>query len=432
MDTLINFTILFFVIAEYFSFFYMVMRKELQVFTRKRLLWGGAIFVFLIVFSFVEQGLTPLYFIGLLCSVGIIYLIFEVSIVNILKHCIMAYPALSILESIVVYVLHVITDIREKETAIVCMGCIVVVLWLYYVLLGRKLDKDAFRLTNREWMIVSGVMCLILGLISYFTYILTESVETYEKTIGLIPITAGGLAIFILIYAMIYYFNTNQKYQAERDFLEQYNELQKQYFEDLLRREQDTRQFRHDITAHLLQIQNFCKKGKYIEENQYISELLDEITLINKKGYCVGNDIIDTILNTYLSPFALICSIKVKGYINHEVGISRKDLCVIVYNLVKNAVEAVEQCTYEQKELIFEVNQGKQFLSIKMKNTADTEKITIRNELPVTGKENKRMHGIGIRNVKEVAETYHGSYQYWIENGYYIAEVQLQISPFND
>lgn len=226
---------------------------------------------------------------------------------------------------------------------------------------------------------------------------------------------------------MIYYFNTKQKYQTERDFLEQYNDQQKQYFEDLLKKEQDIRQFRHDITAHLLQIQNFCENEEYEKEEEYIRELLDEITLINKKGYRVGNDIIDTILNNYLAPISSTCLIKVKGYIDHEINNAGKDLCVIVSNLVKNAVEAVEKCTCEKKEIIFKVNQGKQFLGIKVKNTADTGDITIRNKYPVTGKENKRMHGLGIRNVKAVAEAYQGSYQYQIEKGYYVAEVQLQI-----
>lgn len=73
------------------------------------------------------------------------------------------------------------------------------------------------------------------------------------------------------------------------------------------------------------------------------------------------------------------------------------------------------------------MNQGKQFLSIKVKNTADTDNIIIRSEYPITGKENKRIHGLGIRNVKAVAETYQGSYQYRIEKRYYVAEVQLQV-----
>ena len=426
MVILVNIIFLLLLITEYASFFYTILQRELREFSKKRMIWSGVILVCVTALGFGEWSMISLYFTGLLLSTGTIYLIFEVPFINVVKCCITAYLALSILENVVVFILGVATDLGGKENGIICLGCIIALLWLYYALLGRKLDKDVLYLNGRMWLIVSGVMFLTFGLISYFTYILMEVIGTKEESIGVILITAEGLAIFVLIYAMIYYFNTKEKYQTQRDLLEQYSEQQKQYFEGLLKKEQDTRQFRHDITAHLLQIQNFCEKGDYKGEEQYIRELLDEITLINKKGYHVGNDIIDTLLNTYLSPLASECRIKVKGYAHPETGISRADLCVIVSNLVKNAAEAVEQCTREQKEIIFEVNLGKRFLSIKVRNTADPEKISIRDGYPVTEKNNKRLHGLGIRNVKAVAASYNGSYQYRIENGYYIAEVLLQ------
>lgn len=427
MDLLINFSILILVIIEYFSFFYTILRRNRKTFSRNLLVFGGALLVCLIGISFGEWRLTQLYFIGQMFSLGLIFWIFEISIIDILKLNMIAFPTLSILETIIIHVVQVVADGGEKKNQISCMIYIIVSLWFYYVLLGRKLDKEAFQMMDHVWPILSGVMFLICGLITYFTFVLEEVIETKEKMVGLILIIVGGLAIFILNYVMIYYFNTKQKYQMQSAFLEEYNKQQKRYFEDLLAKEQDTRQFRHDITAHLLQIQTLCEKEEYEEEKQYIRELLDELSFINKKGYCVGNDIIDTILNNYLSPITLVCSVEVKGYVSDDIGIAKKDLCVIVSNLVKNAVEAIEQCTCEHKEIIFEANQGKQFLSIKVKNTADSEKIHIQNKYPVTRKKDKRMHGLGIRNVKAVVESYSGSYQYQIENGYYIAEAQLMI-----
>lgn len=427
MDILINFIFLVLVFVEYFSFFYILLRREIREFTRIQLIGCGISLVCMAGLSFGEWRCTLFYFAGILISIGMNCLLFEKPTVNVVKLHITVYPALSILEAIILYVIEMIADMGERQNAIVCLMCVIAMIWVYYILLGRKLDKDAFYITGRVWLIVSLLMFLILGLISFFTYILTKLAGIREKTAGIVMITAGGLAIFISIYAMIYYFNTKQKYQTERDFLEEYNDQQKQYFENLLKKEQDTRQFRHDITAHLLQIQNFCENGAHEKEEQYIRELLNEISLINKKGYCVGNDIVDTILNTYLAPISSTCMIKVKGFVDHEINIAGKDLCVIVSNLVKNAVEAVEQCTCEKKEIVFEVNQGKQFLSIKVKNTADTDNIIIRSKYPITGKENKRIHGLGIRNVKAVAETYQGSYQYRIEKRYYVAEVQLQV-----
>ena len=43
------------------------------------------------------------------------------------------------------------------------------------------------------------------------------------------------------------------------------------------------------------------------------------------------------------------CKIDVKGYISDSLDIARRDLCILVSNLVKNAVEAVEQVPDIQK-----------------------------------------------------------------------------------
>lgn len=294
------------------------------------------------------------------------------------------------------------------------------------------MNKDAFQITEHVWLIVASVMIILCLLITYFTFLLTEIIVPKGKLIGIVLITSGILTIFILNYILIYYFNTKQNFQSQVSFLEQYNEQQKQYFEDLLTKEKNTRQFRHDITAHLLQIQNMSQKGLCEEESQYIKELLDEISLINQKGYSVGNDIIDTILTNYLTPISSTCTIKVIGYMDQELNISRKDLCVIVSNLVKNAVEAINNNTCTKNKLIFEVNQGKQFLEIKVINSMNIENVSIQNGHIITTKENKLLHGLGIQNIEETAKKYHGRYYYQIKDGYYSATVQLHIKPFVD
>ena len=105
--------------------------------------------------GFGEWSMISLYVTGVLLSTGTIYLIFEVPFINVVKCCITAYLALSILENVVVFILGMAADFGEKENGIICLVCIIALLWLYYALWGRKLDKDALYLTGRVWMIVS-------------------------------------------------------------------------------------------------------------------------------------------------------------------------------------------------------------------------------------------------------------------------------------
>lgn len=268
---------------------------------------------------------------------------------------------------------------------------------------------------------------MIVAMLSYFTFVLTEIVNKTPKNIAILLVTAGGLTIFILMYVMLFYINSNQKYQMQRDMMEQFNEQQKQYFEELLEKEQRTKKFRHDATSDLIQLQNFCENKNYAMLEQYLQEMLKEITVINKKGYNVGNEIVNIILNTHFASVETISDIKVKGAIDDDINISQRDLCVIVSNLVKNAVEAVKECSQEPKSILFEVNQGKKFLQIKVENTIGEKRILIENHYPVTDKTDKEKHGFGIQNVRMVAEKYKGEYRYKIEDGWYKAEVYLQM-----
>lgn len=427
MNQIIKFFNLVMIIVEYISFFYVIFRKTLRTYSWKRAVCGGIITLSLICASLQEWDITWILLCGLFISVFVAYLLFQISIKETIKLYLVAFPALSILESVVNYYLKIVFNFQETERTMVYMIVIVLGLWLYYVILGRKLEREAFQMSGWLWLIIAVVMFLLVGMISYFTYILTEVAGELQDNIGLLLLTTGGFAIFVLMYVMLYYFNIKQKYQLQSNMLEEYNEQQRQYFEELLQKEQDTRQFRHDITSELLQIQNFYNKGEYKEAQQYINEMLDEIKIINKKGYNVGNEIVNTILNSYFTPIEAECEIKIKGFIDNEIKISRRDLCVIVSNLVKNAVEAAGKCSEGNKKIIFEIRQGKQFLHIKVKNTAQCSTIITGKKYPVTSKEDKKLHGLGIQNIIKISKKYNGRYEYKIENGYYIGEVYLEI-----
>lgn len=427
MSQAINVLILIVIIIEYVSFFYTIMRKKLRACSRNRTIEGGMVLLFLFFISFRDWDRVRLLWLGLFVSVVVVYLLYEISLKEIIKLYFVAFPALSILESVVGYLLEVTIGLGETQRIIAYMVCIIAGLWVYYGILGRKLDREAFQMSEWIWAIISGVMFLLEGMLSYFTYVLMEISRMPQRNMGLLLLTTGGFAIFVLIYVMLYYFNIKQKYQLQSDMLEQYNEQQREYFEELLQKEQATRQFRHDVISDLLQIQNFCEKDENQKAQEYINEMLQEITNIGKKGYDVGNEIINTILNSYFTPIEKICDIKVKGFADDEIAVSQRDLCVVVSNLIKNAAEAVKQCSKESKKIVVEVSQGKQFLHIKVKNTVNTENLYIKDKLPVTSKENKEVHGLGIKNIIMTAEKYNGCYKYKLEEGCYIAEVYLEI-----
>ena len=170
----------------------------------------------------------------------------------------------------------------------------------------------------------------------------------------------------------------------------------------------------------------YCAKGEYDKLHLYLKEMLGSISEISKRQYDVGNDIVNTIINYYFLPIRDNSRILVKGYMQEEQAVSQRDLCILVSNLVKNAVEATAKIQEISREIIFEVQQGEKFLNIHLEISMEGQ-IKMKNGLPVTTKEDKKNHGLGLINVMDIIKNNDGSYRCTIEHHRYIVDIFLKM-----
>ena len=242
-----------------------------------------------------------------------------------------------------------------------------------------------------------------------------------------IPIIAGGvLGVLVLISTIIYYLNDIQKQNMKNIILEKYNKQQEEYYQNMLERETSTKQFRHDIINHLIQLQSFSKAGAYDKLNNYLSNILKDISNISNSQYDVGNMVINTMLDYYLIPLKNNCDIIVEGYISDNIIIGDTDMCIIVSNVIKNVVEAVSQIKNTSKEILFSVNQGEKFLRLCAENTIEKEVYINKNGQHITTKSDKENHGFGIGNIQKIVKKYGGLYNVYARNGRYKVEIILK------
>ena len=243
---------------------------------------------------------------------------------------------------------------------------------------------------------------------------------------GSIIILLGGLSICGMIIAVIYYFNGTEKYRLQNEMAEKYNEQQREYFTRLLEKEQDTKQFRHDIINHLLAMKDIADKEESFALQEYVQGLLQDINSEKYKQYDIGIDVVNTVLNYYLLPIKDNCIITLNGYMEEIGHYDQKDLCTLFSNIIKNAVEAVEKVEETNREIHIHVNQGKKYLNIEIGNTMCQELVLDENGFPLTSKNDKTNHGLGLQNVKKVVEKYNGTYEIKIEKNTFITEIYLK------
>ncbi|MGN0154500.1 MAG: sensor histidine kinase, partial [Lachnospiraceae bacterium] len=283
------------------------------------------------------------------------------------------------------------------------------ILWLYYFVIGKRLEQTLFQLPIKIWYLLDCIMLILTAMMEFFSYVIVEELPEGRVTgAGELLVISGGSLICILLLAMIYYYNRTQNFRLQKELAEIQNEQQREYFQQLLKKEEETRCFRHDIINDLLELQNYCEQQEYDKLKLYLKDTLGIVEDISKSSYDVGNDIINTVINYYLSPIKEKYDVEVDGYIDENILIEQRDLCIVSANLVKNAVEAVKKL--ESGEIRIRVSKGERYFSIKVENDFEGNLTWGKNGLPVTTKEIKNNHGIGLRNVNEVIRKYDGRY----------------------
>ncbi len=280
---------------------------------------------------------------------------------------------------------------------------IILVIWLYYIAIIKK-NSNFIKIPIKLKTIIILAIAGIVLMVEFIIYNM-PGLDKKFKIMG-IPIIVGGvLGVLVLISAIIYYLNDIQKQNMKNIILEKYNKQQEEYYQNMLERETSTKQFRHD---------------------NYLSNILKDISNISNSQYDVGNMVINTMLDYYLIPLKNNCDIIVEGYISDNIIIEDTDMCIIVSNVIKNAVEAVSQIKNTSKEILFSVNQGEKFLRLCAENTIEKEVYINKNGQHITTKSDKENHGFGIGNIQKIVKKYGGLYNVYARNGRYKVEIILK------
>ena len=196
----------------------------------------------------------------------------------------------------------------------------------------------------------------------------------------------------------------------------QYQEIREIYL--------NMRGWRHDYHNHLQVMKAHMAAGRREELQRYLDDLeqnLDKVDTYVKSG----NLMADAILNSKLT-LAKQRRIRVscKAVLPGELSVEDVDLCVILGNLLDNALEACEKISEEQRFLrVYIAAKGAQ-LYISVQNSAK-EELGFEERNYISSKRGN--HGLGMKRVKALTDKYEGYLTLANEPGIFAAEVTLPL-----
>ena len=309
-------------------------------------------------------------------------------------------------------------DIGNVLTCILVSVILIVIDRIY----GNRTDQE-MQFSSRAFIILIPIVGGIVVCLSYMTYIINEISGGIQKKIGLLVFLFAVAGVCIAIIVLLHTFQQKEYFRLKADMENKYNEQQREYFMLLLDKEKETRRFRHDIVNHLLCIQDAVKHEQCENADGYIADLLSEMDVIRNKRYDLGDEVVNVLLNYYLTQIQDTCSIAIEGYLGRLDTISQMDICTIFSNILKNAVEAIE----EKGSIKIDVVRKEKYAEIVIGNSC-CKSINLSNKGGLeTTKEDKRNHGFGLENVQRVIKKNHGEFCYEMMDNWFEVKVILQI-----
>lgn len=419
-------SILFF---EYVSFFYIVLCRDFRETTKKKNMGIMACVLIWLLGEILGLGwdgvsLFPISVNEMLMFL-VIYLLFDSSLSQYAAMAVGEYFLLSIMGLSLLIPLKKL-NVNDDVRTMLCNGIVVIIVWIYYFCACKNKKDNTIKLSVKMWWFIDGIVCVLTLMMAFFAYIIVDMIPYNRvRVVGYFVSIFGSVVISILLFALLYYYDSSQEMRLQKKLVEMENEQQRIYFKGLLDREEETRSFRHDIIDNLLEIKNFSLQRQYEQLTQYIDSTLGEIMDISKSSYDVGNEIVNTILNYYFQPVKKDCDIEVTGYMSNEVIIEERDLCTVCANLVKNATEHISG--RDGSRITFDVEQGSYYLVLTVENTYNGTIITDKAGNVITKKADKKNHGIGIHNVKKVVSKYEGRYEAKTDDNIYRVKVYFKL-----
>ena len=256
----------------------------------------------------------------------------------------------------------------------------------------KMIDDENFA---RTWYIFWILPLTFIGLNLFMVPRYRNTLYTGRILHGYIVISLVLLAILVLFYAMFLLMadslNRNARLQQENHFLS----LQQARYDNLRAAIEEARQARHDIRHHFLQLSVLAENGDLEKIKEYLSHAASKIP--NSDLHFCENQAVDSVLG-YYSALAKRENIPFQAKIDlpPRLAIDEIDLCLVLSNLLENALEASQKTNVARRKIdVMICLHHTHLLLIQVENTFDG-KIEQKNTV---FQSSNAGNGIGIQSV---------------------------------
>lgn len=188
----------------------------------------------------------------------------------------------------------------------------------------------------------------------------------------------------------------------QQTIAEQMQRAQIAHYQTLLEEHKKQISFRHDLNNHLLVLNRLAQQKELDKINEYLKAMCQES--LPSTGTCrTGNTTVDALLSVKeqavcAENISFTCELNLP----EELPLEDFDLCILLGNLLDNAIRAASQISEpKDRRIVMQAKTVKRNLLLEIKNTVPQE-----TKLRRFGTD---QYGTGLHNVQNIIEKYHAA-----------------------
>ena len=295
-----------------------------------------------------------------------------------------------------------------QKDVVICVSTGLVLLFMISIKkLMYKRNRDGIKNMKIAYLVLYTVIAFVDVMAMAMLEVVTKKeIVAVNKVYYGISSFLIAVAMFIQLGAVILMMVSRDMYKEKEEEVHKYLNQQQEHYAYLEERERETKKFRHDIRLQLFVLEGM-RNDNNEEYNENLEEIKERFERLRKK-LSVYNDVVDAILYKFCDiTDSKGIKLNVTGHMPQGCNIETYDLCAIFYNLLNNAVEALEKIDDNDKEISVDLSYIGEDIIIVVKNKFNGEMKNSNGQIS-TSKADKDWHGWGLQNVRDSVDKYDG------------------------
>lgn len=301
--------------------------------------------------------------------------------------------------------------------------CWIVVILTWHPATHAARDLLEYEGIAQTWYVFWILPIMFISLNLFLTPIHPEIVKQ-GRTLQLYLINNIALLCLLFLFYLLFYLmannlNRNDRLRQENQFLS----MQQAQYDNLCTAIAETREARHDMRHHFSTLTVLANRKEWKQLKDYLA-LVQEGIPDSELNLC-ENSAVDGVAGHYCLRYkenSIPFSIKLD--LPYELPISEMDMCLVMSNLLENALEASLRTNDAKRYIKIEAYiHSNNVVLLTVENAFDGTAIK-KNDIFQSSK--RRGNGVGIQSVRRIAEKNGGYCCFTAESGVFCANVMLR------